>query len=65
MPDIPNTRKLTKSRLISSGRIMSVVVRAPDGKDRIISKGAPEAIFPNCRSFCARRHDLTDGSPAR
>jgi P-type Mg2+ transporter len=32
-------------------RIMSVVVRTPDGKDRIISKGAPEAIFPKCVQF--------------
>jgi P-type Mg2+ transporter len=31
-------------------RIMSVVVRTPDGKDRIISKGAPESIFPKCKS---------------
>jgi len=31
-------------------RIMSVVVRTPDGKDRIISKGAPESILPKCRS---------------
>jgi Mg2+-importing ATPase len=29
-------------------RLMSVVVRTPDGKDLIISKGAPEAIFPRC-----------------
>ncbi len=32
-------------------RIMSVVVRTPEGKDRIISKGAPEAIFPRCTNF--------------
>ncbi len=32
-------------------RIMSVVVRTPEGKDRIISKGAPEAIFPRCTQF--------------
>jgi P-type Mg2+ transporter len=32
-------------------RIMSVVVRTPDGKDRVISKGAPEAIFPKCVYF--------------
>ena len=32
-------------------RIMSVVVRTPEGKDRIISKGAPEAVFPRCSSF--------------
>jgi len=30
---------------------MSVVVRTPEGKHRIISKGAPEAIFPRCKSF--------------
>ena len=32
-------------------RIMSVVVRTPEGKDRIISKGAPEEIFPRCKEF--------------
>jgi Mg2+-importing ATPase len=31
-------------------RVMSVVVRTPEGKDRIISKGAPESMFPRCRS---------------
>jgi Mg2+-importing ATPase len=31
-------------------RIMSVVVRTPEGKDRIISKGAPESILPRCKS---------------
>ncbi len=32
-------------------RIMSVVVLTPAGKDRLISKGAPEAIFPRCKNF--------------
>lgn len=32
-------------------RIMSVVVRTPQGQDLIVSKGAPEAIFPVCSSF--------------
>lgn len=32
-------------------RIMSVVVRTPEGIDRIISKGAPEEIFARCRQF--------------
>jgi P-type Mg2+ transporter len=32
-------------------RIMSVVVRTPEGKDRIVSKGAPEAIFPKCTRY--------------
>ncbi len=31
-------------------RVMSVVVRTPDGKDRIISKGAPESILPKCKN---------------
>ncbi len=31
-------------------RIMSVVVRTPVGTDLIISKGAPESIFPRCRN---------------
>jgi Mg2+-importing ATPase len=31
-------------------RIMSVVVRTPEGKDRIISKGAPESMLPKCKS---------------
>lgn len=32
-------------------RIMSVVVRTPENRDQIISKGAPEAIFPLCKNF--------------
>jgi P-type Mg2+ transporter len=32
-------------------RIMSVVVRTPEGNDRIISKGAPESIFGKCVNF--------------
>ena len=32
-------------------RIMSVVVRTREGKDLIVSKGAPEAILPRCASF--------------
>jgi Mg2+-importing ATPase len=32
-------------------RIMSVVVRMTEGHDRIISKGAPEAVFQRCVTF--------------
>ena len=32
-------------------RIMSVVVRTPRGRDLIVSKGAPEAIFARCQRF--------------
>jgi Mg2+-importing ATPase len=49
--DIPQYAKVDEIPFDFQRRIMSVVVRAPDGRDRIISKGAPEAIFPNCRSF--------------
>jgi Mg2+-importing ATPase len=32
-------------------RMMSVVVKMPDGSNRLIAKGAPEAIFPRCTHF--------------
>ena len=31
-------------------RVMSVVVRTPEGTDRVISKGAPESILPRCKN---------------
>ena len=48
---IPNYAKVDEIPFDFERRIMSVVVRTPEGKDRIISKGAPEAIFPRCRNF--------------
>lgn len=48
---IPEYAKVDEIPFDFQRRIMSVVVRTPDGKDRIISKGAPEAIFPCCRNF--------------
>ena len=32
-------------------RVMSVVVRTPAGADRLICKGAPEAVFARCTQF--------------
>ncbi len=32
-------------------RVMSVVVGEPDGTQRLICKGAPEAVFPRCTGF--------------
>jgi P-type Mg2+ transporter len=49
----PSTRGFAKVDEIPfdfQRRIMSVVVRTPEGKDRIISKGAPESILPRCKS---------------
>ena len=48
---IPEYAKVDEIPFDFERRIMSVVVRTPEGKDRIISKGAPEAIFPRCTNF--------------
>ena len=55
---IPEFAKVDEIPFDFQRRIMSVVVRTPEGKDRIISKGAPEAIFPRCKQLRARRHVL-------
>ena len=39
-------------------RIMSVVVRTPDGQDLLVAKGAPEAIFERCARFALDGHEL-------
>ena len=48
---IPDYSKVDEIPFDFDRRVMSVVVRTPDGKDRVISKGAPEAIFPRCAAF--------------
>jgi Mg2+-importing ATPase len=48
---IPNLAKVDEIPFDFTRRIMSVVVRTPEGKDRIVAKGAPEAIFARCCSF--------------
>ncbi|MFO0911352.1 MAG: magnesium-translocating P-type ATPase [Pirellulales bacterium] len=48
---IPEYGKVDEIPFDFQRRVMSVVVRTPEGKDRIISKGAPEAIFPRCANF--------------
>jgi Mg2+-importing ATPase len=48
---IPELAKVDEIPFDFERRIMSVVVRTPQGKDLIISKGAPEAIFSRCGSF--------------
>ena len=49
--NVPEYAKVDEVPFDFQRRIMSVVVRTPEGNDRIISKGAPEAIFPRCKSF--------------
>jgi P-type Mg2+ transporter len=48
---IPDYAKVDEIPFDFQRRIMSVVVRTAEGKDRVISKGAPEAIFARCQSF--------------
>jgi len=48
---IPELHKVDEIPFDFQRRIMSVVVRTVDGCDRIISKGAPEAVFKKCASF--------------
>ena len=48
---IPQYAKVDEIPFDFQRRIMSVVVRTPEGQDRIISKGAPEEIFPRCQQF--------------
>jgi Mg2+-importing ATPase len=48
---IPELVKVDEVPFDFERRIMSVVVRTPEGQDRIVAKGAPEAIFQKCASF--------------
>ena len=48
---IPEVVKVDEIPFDFDRRIMSVVVRTPEGMDLIISKGAPGAIFSRCASY--------------
>ena len=61
---VPELAKVDEIPFDFERRIMSVVVRTPEGNDRIISKGAPEAIFEQVRQLQARREAPADGPPA-
>jgi Mg2+-importing ATPase len=45
---LPEYAKVDEIPFDFQRRIMSVVVRVPEGADRVIAKGAPESIFPRC-----------------
>lgn len=47
-------------------RMMSVVVKLPDGRHRLICKGAPEAVFGHCADYdrAGDRHPLDDATRA-
>ena len=46
-------------------RMMSVVVETPDKDHQLLTKGAPEAIFPRCTFFELDGETFTDGAAAR
>src|SRR4029078_4916061 len=48
---IPDYAKVDEIPFDFQRRIMSVVVRTPEGKDRIVTKGAPEEVFARCKEF--------------
>lgn len=48
---IPDYAKVDEIPFDFQRRVMTVVVRTPNGQDRIISKGAPEEIFSRCKEF--------------
>lgn len=48
---IPLLEKVDEIPFDFQRRVMSVVVRTVEGNDRIVSKGAPEAVFDRCTTF--------------
>jgi Mg2+-importing ATPase len=48
---IESYRKVDEIPFDFSRRMMSVVVEAPDKTRRILSKGAPESVFPRCSFY--------------
>ncbi len=48
---VPEFEKVDEIPFDFSRRVMSVVIKAPQGEHRLISKGAPEAIFERCNRF--------------
>ena len=55
---IPEVTKVDEIPFDFERRIMSVVVRTPEGNDRLIAKGAPEAIFSRCTRFALDGQEL-------
>jgi len=50
-PAFPEYAKLDEIPFDFSRRMMSVVVKTPDGRPRLICKGAPEAVYERCTRF--------------
>ena len=50
-PAFPEYAKVDEIPFDFSRRMMSVVVKTPDGDHRLICKGAPEEVYKRCASF--------------
>jgi len=48
---LPDYAKVDEVPFDFSRKVMSVVVKMPDGKHRLICKGAPEEIYKRCNGF--------------
>ncbi len=48
---LENYQKVDEIPFDFQRRIMSVVVRTPEGKNRLVAKGAPEELFKRCTKF--------------
>jgi len=55
-PQFPLYEKVDEIPFDFSRRLMSVVVKTPEGKHRLICKGAPEAVYSRCTSFWLDDH---------
>jgi Mg2+-importing ATPase len=49
--NVPRCEKVDEVPFDFSRKVMSVIVRLPDGKHRLICKGAPEEVFRRCGGF--------------
>jgi Mg2+-importing ATPase len=50
-PSFEGYAKVDEMPFDFSRRMMSVVVSKPDGRHRLICKGAPEAVYPHCTTY--------------
>jgi P-type Mg2+ transporter len=64
--NVPECEKVDEVPFDFSRKVMSVVVRLPDGTHRLICKGAPEEVFRRCGGFeldgerCPMEHVLVE-----
>jgi Mg2+-importing ATPase len=49
--DVPRYEKVDEIPFDFSRKLMSVVVKTPDGTHRLVCKGAPEEVFKRCSQF--------------